>query len=63
MPGTTLVYYQEKIMKTCKDISCLLSDSMDRPLTWRERWAVQVHFLRKAADRYDPNENNKNLLS
>jgi len=67
MPGTTLVYYQEIIMKTCKDISCLLSDSMDRPLTWRERWAVRVHllmcshcsrfeqqvrFLRKAASRY-----------
>lgn len=65
-------------MKTCKDISCLLSDSMDHPLTWRERWAVrlhllmcrhcsrfqqQVHFLRKTAKRYYPNENNKNLPS
>lgn len=32
-------------MKTCKDISELLSDSMDRPLTGRERWAVRIHLL------------------
>jgi hypothetical protein len=59
-------------MKTCKDISELLSDSMDRPLTWRERWVVRthllmchhcsrfqhhLHFLHKAAERYYPNKN------
>lgn len=58
-------------MKTCKDISELLSDSMDRPLTWRERWAVRthlfmcrhcsrfqnhLHFLHKASERYVPNK-------
>ncbi len=58
-------------MKTCKDISYLLSDSMDRPLTWRERWAVRVHllmcrhcsrfqqqigFLSKVAGRYKPKD-------
>jgi hypothetical protein len=62
-------------MKTCKDISGLLSDSMDRPLTGRERWAVRLHllicrhcsrfqnhlhFLHKAAERYYPTENDKN---
>lgn len=65
-------------MKTCKDISGLLSESMDRPLTWRERWAVrlhllmcrhcsrfqqQVHFLRKAVGRYYSNGNNQNPSS
>lgn len=59
-------------MKNCKDISELLSDSMERPLTWRERLAVrghllmcrhcarfqqQVHFLRKAAARYHTSNN------
>ena len=51
-------------MKNCEEISELLSDSMERPLTWRERLAVRghllmcrhcsrfeqhIHFLRKAA--------------
>ena len=64
-------------MKSCKDISELLSESMERCLTWRERWAVRVHFfmcracprfqqqvyfLRKAAGRYSPNENDKKPL-
>lgn len=58
-------------MKTCKDISELLSESMDRHLTWRERWAVRMHifmcrscqrfqqqigFLGKAASRYKPKD-------
>jgi len=66
-------------MKTCKDISELLSDSMEHPLTWRERLAVrghllmcrhycsrfqqlqqQVHFLRKAAQRYHTSNNDDN---
>lgn len=62
-------------MKTCKDISYLLSDSMDRPLTARERWVARLHllicrhcsrfqkhlhFLHKAAARYYPTENDKN---
>lgn len=57
-------------MKTCKDISELLSESMDRPLTWRERLALRVHlsmcrscsgfqknlqFLHKAAERHRSN--------
>jgi hypothetical protein len=61
-------------MKTCKDISGLLSESMDRRLTWRERLAMrihllmcrscsrfqqQVHFLRKAAGHYYPKGNDK----
>jgi sporulation-control protein spo0M len=61
-------------MKTCKDISELLSDSMDRTLTAREHWAVrlhlllcrhcsrfqtQLHFLHKAAERYSPTEHDK----
>ncbi len=65
-------------MKSCKDISELLSESMERRLTWRERWAVrlhffmcrscsrfqqQVHFLRKAAGRFYPHENDKNQPS
>jgi hypothetical protein len=58
-------------MKTCKDISELLSESMDRRLTWGERWAVRMHFfmchscqrfqqqidfLRKTAGRYNPKD-------
>ena len=54
-------------MKNCKEISGLLSDEMDRTLTWRERLAVRfhlllcircsrfekhIHFLRKAAKNY-----------
>lgn len=59
---------EEFIMKSCKDICELLSESMDRPLAWRERWAIRVHFfmcracprflqqaqfLRRAAGRYE----------
>jgi hypothetical protein len=66
---------EEFIMKSCKDICELLSESMDRPLDKRERWAIRIHFfmcrscprflqqvqfLRKAAARYFPNENDKN---
>ncbi|MCK9396077.1 MAG: zf-HC2 domain-containing protein [Methylobacter sp.] len=51
---------------------------MDRPLTWRERWAVrvhllmcrhcsrfqrQVHFLRKAVGRHYSNGNDQNRSS
>ncbi|MDD4913517.1 MAG: zf-HC2 domain-containing protein [Methylococcales bacterium] len=58
-------------MKNCKDISGLVSESMDRPLTFRERWAVRLHFfmcrscarfqrqirfLRKMASRYQPGD-------
>lgn len=32
-------------MKTCKETSELLSESMDRPLTWQERWAIRLHLL------------------
>ncbi|MEQ1635985.1 MAG: zf-HC2 domain-containing protein [Methylococcales bacterium] len=62
-------------MKSCKAITELLSESMERPLTWREALAVRMHFfmcqscprfqqqvqfLRKAASRYYPNEHDKN---
>lgn len=55
-------------MKTCKNISELLSEGMERRLTWNERLEVRVHifmcsscyrfheqigFLRKAAVRYN----------
>ena len=32
-------------MLSCKQTSLLVSQSLDRPLTWRERWAVRVHLL------------------
>jgi hypothetical protein len=57
-------------MKTCKDISELLSESMDRQLIWCERLTLWVHlsmcrrcsgfqknlhFLHKAAGRHRSN--------
>jgi len=35
----------EKEMLNCKQTSVLVSQSLDRPLTWRERWAVRLHLL------------------
>lgn len=32
-------------MLSCKQTSLLVSQSLDRPLNWRERWAVRVHLL------------------
>lgn len=32
------------MMRSCKEISALVSQGFDRPLTWRERWAMRVHF-------------------
>jgi len=32
-------------MLNCKQTSLLVSQSLDRPLTWRERWAVRGHLL------------------
>lgn len=32
-------------MLNCKQTSLLVSQSLDRPLSWRERWAVRVHLL------------------
>ncbi|QDC43479.1 zf-HC2 domain-containing protein [Methylophilus medardicus] len=32
-------------MLNCKRTSVLVSQSLDRPLTWRERWAVRLHLL------------------
>lgn len=32
-------------MLSCKQTSLLVSQSLDRPLTWRERWAVRAHLL------------------
>jgi hypothetical protein len=32
-------------MLNCKQTSLLVSQSLDRPLTWRERWAVRIHLL------------------
>ncbi|HCU85443.1 MULTISPECIES: zf-HC2 domain-containing protein [unclassified Methylophilus] len=31
-------------MLNCKQTSVLVSQSLDRPLTWRERWAVRLHL-------------------
>lgn len=32
-------------MLNCKQTSLLVSQSLDRRLTWRERWAVRAHLL------------------
>lgn len=32
-------------MLSCKQSSQLVSKSLDRPLTWRERFAVRLHLL------------------
>jgi hypothetical protein len=32
-------------MLNCKQTSLLVSQSLDRPLTWRERLAVRIHLL------------------
>lgn len=36
-------------MLSCKDVSELVSQSIERRLTRRERWAVQLHLLICAA--------------
>jgi predicted anti-sigma-YlaC factor YlaD len=33
-----------KVMATCKEISTLVSQSLDRRLTWRERLAIRLHL-------------------
>jgi len=32
-------------MKTCKDTSQLISESLDRPLSWREHMSIRMHTL------------------
>lgn len=32
-------------MLSCKDTSRLVSQSLDRRLSWRERWSVRLHLL------------------
>ncbi|NOT83978.1 MAG: zf-HC2 domain-containing protein [Methylococcaceae bacterium] len=32
-------------MKSCKEISALLSESMDRQLTWQERGGMRMHLF------------------
>jgi len=32
-------------MRSCKDISTLLSRSMDEKISWRERWALKTHLM------------------
>ena len=32
-------------MLTCKETTQLISKSLDRPLRWRERFAVRVHLI------------------
>ena len=54
-------------MKSCKEVTGLISESLDRPLNWYEKLAVRTHilycksclrfrrqmaFMRKAAERY-----------
>jgi hypothetical protein len=36
-------------MLSCKETSLLVSQSLDRGLSWRERWAVRLHLLLCAA--------------
>lgn len=31
-------------MLTCKDASRLVSEGLERPLGWRERWALRLHL-------------------
>ncbi len=38
-------------MLSCKQASQLVSQALDRPLTWRERWALRMHLLMCAACR------------
>jgi len=33
-------------MQSCKEISQLISESLDRPLNWRERFSLWLHNLR-----------------
>jgi hypothetical protein len=34
-----------KLMDNCKDISRLVSDRMDRPLSWGKRLRIRVHLM------------------
>lgn len=38
-------------MLSCKQASQLVSQALDRPLTWRERWALRLHLWMCAACR------------
>ena len=33
-------------MASCKDTSQLISESLDRPLSWREHLSIRLHTLR-----------------
>ena len=33
-----------RLIPSCREVSELLSQAQDRPLTWRERFAVHVHL-------------------
>lgn len=32
-------------MLNCKEASQLLSQSLDRELSWRERWSLRIHLM------------------
>ncbi|MDE3012354.1 MAG: zf-HC2 domain-containing protein, partial [Pseudomonadota bacterium] len=32
-------------MLTCRDVTGLLSDGLERPLTWREKLSLRMHTL------------------
>lgn len=32
-------------MLSCKEVSVLMSQSIDRRLSWRERWGARTHLL------------------
>lgn len=34
-----------KVLPTCEDATHLTSDALDRPLTWREWFGLQLHLL------------------
>lgn len=57
-------------MRSCRDISVLVSRGLDKPLNWRERLAIRLHismcsncrnfqqqtqFIRKAARKFSEN--------
>ena len=48
MPGNPLVRYSRRegiLMLSCKDVTRLISESMDRSLPLRKRIGVRVHLL------------------
>jgi putative zinc finger protein len=32
-------------MPSCEEVSLLISQTHDRPLSWRERWKIRLHVM------------------